>query len=407
MRMYIVKYNVQPPKWEHFWTWKDACAPDLSQWESLVFLPNFLEGHCERPKLGLALAFKAAWAASPDVVSAAALRSNIYHDDMDLSTKTLKNPRVWNDCENLIAIFWGSLGQPLFSDKTTTHIIATGGPFKTFLLGTKPTLRFCFQGGRPVRRMYMTTPIDHRSASSGRSQHPRDWILWGWMVNCTVFLLVCARMSEWVATKCYQGYSSSIFIHFPHADHTAKGLFGDFGALSFRSFRCQPWHHNVGRRPPEPHTARNRPQLRFPGTGHLPLRPLRSLRLRQWFSAPRQMQGNTAQNQPEPIPRLRKTMKTKGDFQNAQHTLNIVLYIYLYIYIYIYIYIYLYIFIYIYIYIYMCVCLKKKSIYLSICLSVYLSIYLSIYLPIYLPTYLPIYLSIYLSIYLIIYTVCE
>jgi hypothetical protein len=43
-------------------------------------------------------------------VSAAALRSNIYHDDMDLPTKTLKNPRVWNDCENLIAIFWGSLG---------------------------------------------------------------------------------------------------------------------------------------------------------------------------------------------------------------------------------------------------------------------------------------------------------
>jgi hypothetical protein len=111
MRMDIVKYNVQPPKWEHFWTWKDACAlPDLLQWESLVFLPNFLEGHCEWPKLGLALAFKAAWAASPDVVSAAALRSNIYHDDMDLPTKTLKNPRVWNDCENLIAIFWGSLG---------------------------------------------------------------------------------------------------------------------------------------------------------------------------------------------------------------------------------------------------------------------------------------------------------
>ena len=111
---------------------------------------------------------------------------------------------------------WGSPYFQTKHDKTTPHIIATGGPFKTFLLGTKPTLRFCFQGGRPVRRMYMTTPIDHRSASSGRSQHPRDWMLWGWMVNCTVFLLVCARMSEWVATKCYQGYRvppqfSSIF----------------------------------------------------------------------------------------------------------------------------------------------------------------------------------------------------
>jgi hypothetical protein len=43
------------------------------------------------------------------------------------------------------------------------------------------------------------------------------------------------------------------------------------------------------------------------------------------------MQGSTAQNQPEPIPRLRKTMKTKGDFQNAQHRLNIIKYRSIYI----------------------------------------------------------------------------
>ena len=172
-----------------------------------------------------------------------------------------------------------------------------------------------------------------------------------------------ARYSSWCAPEWASGLLpnatrgtppqfSSIF---PIQIIQQKGCSEMFGALSFRSFRCQPWHHNVGRRPPEPHTVRNRPQLRFPGTGHLPLRPLRSLRLRQWFSAPRQMQGSTAQNQPEPIPRLRKTMKTKGDFQNAQHRLNIIKYHSIYIYIF----------------------FKKKT-YLSVCLSVYLSIDLSI-----------------------------
>jgi hypothetical protein len=68
------------------------------------------------------------------------------------------------------------------------------------------------------------------------------------------------------------------------------------------------------------------------------------------------MQGSTAQNQPEPIPRLRKTMKTKGDFQNAQHRLNIIKYRSIYIFF-----------------------LKKKiSISLSVCLSIDLSIDLSI-----------------------------
>mmetsp|Transcript_29359 Transcript_29359/g.69278 ORF Transcript_29359/g.69278 Transcript_29359/m.69278 type:complete len:205 (-) Transcript_29359:919-1533(-) len=42
--------------------------------------------------------------------------------------------------------------------------VCAASPFRTFLLGTKPTLTFCFQGGCPVSRMKSTTPMDQRSA---------------------------------------------------------------------------------------------------------------------------------------------------------------------------------------------------------------------------------------------------
>ena len=137
------------------------------------------------------------------------------------------------------------------------------------------------------------------------------WLLASVVGQLHLFLLLCARMSEWLATKCYQGYLLTSPIQFSHA----KGVRHSF------SQRCRPWHHNVGRTPPEPHTARNRPQRQLrchPGRSH----GRHPLRLRQWFSAPCQMLDSTTQNQPEPVPWLCKPMKNDGDVQKSQHTLN-------------------------------------------------------------------------------------
>ena len=130
------------------------------------------------------------------------------------------------------------------------------------------------------------------------------------------------------------------------------------------SFRCQPWHHNVGRRPPEPHTARNRPQLRFPGIRHLPLRPLR-------FAEAPAMVLRSASDAGQHSPKSTRTNSSASQNNENQGRF------------------------------------PKCTAYIEY-RSIYIYIHFLIYLfNIYLSVYLSIDLSIYLSVYLIIYTVCE